>query len=652
VVVELMTDPFQPGESSMPRRLVPCLLALLATICLLSACAGSRNDAPAADPVERVVVTSLDQLPQHTYPVSGSASELFADPEAFAAFAAEVRRDLEADLARYELDDAATLKDWYGTLSDLAMLDGRWDDALGYLQQVRALEVKEAARITSGQVGEAMAAAWRGADAGTVTPEMRETFREELARRVATWPWDVVQDVVERRKGQAEYMAPNLLVGLIQMQHDPVVAKSGELGSDLARQLVSLKSAETYILPLKDELVTVYSDYIAANAVEKENIWAARDMALPADADHAPVMIGIWDSGLDVAVFEGRVFTNTGEVANGQDDDGNGFVDDVHGIAFDRAGRYTTDLLHPEEEQAGRLAELRGYSRGLSDLQANRSTPDAARIRDKMTSMEPAAMQDFMIGLSFFGLHAHGTHVAGIALAGNPYATVLPARISFDYHNPPQAMTMEIARRHADSYRRTADYFAEHGVRVVNMSWGWTFKEIESSLEANGVGESAEERAAMAREMIGVLSDGLREAMASTPDILYCVAAGNSDSDVEFDVSIPANFGLANMIVVGAVDQAGDPTDFTSGGEDVVVYANGFEVDSFVPGGERMPMSGTSMASPQVCNLAGKVLALRPELTPSGVVALIEQGADAHESHPEILLMNPRQTLELAAQDG
>ena len=134
----------------------------------------------------------------------------------------------------------------------------------------------------------------------------------------------------------------------------------------------------------------------------------------------------------------------------------------------------------------------------------------------------------------------------------------------------------------------TAAYFAEHGVRAVNMSWGWTFKEIESSLEANGVGTDAEDRARLAREMLGILEEGLREAMASTPQILYCVAAGNSDSDVEFDVSIPANFDLDNMIVVGAVDQAGDPTSFTSTGRNVRVFANGFEVESYVPGGMRM----------------------------------------------------------------
>ena len=54
----------------------------------------------------------------------------------------------------------------------------------------------------------------------------------------------------------------------------------------------------------------------------------------------------------------------------------------------------------------------------------------------------------------------------------------------------------------------------------------------------------------------------------------------------------------ARLRVVGAVDQAGDPTDFTSGGRNVKVYANGFQVESYVPGGGTMKMSGTSMASP------------------------------------------------------
>ncbi|MEZ4386732.1 MAG: S8 family serine peptidase [Candidatus Krumholzibacteriia bacterium] len=639
----------------MPRlRLVGPAPLVAIVLVLFVGCAGSprSTDPAAASAAARVKVTSLDQLPQHTYPVSGTALELFEDDAAFAAFAAQVRQDLEADLARYELDDAATLKGWYDALANLALLDHRWDDALGYFARSRDLEVKEAARLTSGQVGEAVIAAFRQTGEQSLTPAVRQAFAADLARRVEAWPWDVVQDVVERRKGQAEYMAPNLLIGAVQMQFEPVVQQSGELGSDLARGLVALKVAQQLVLPLKAELAAVYTDYIAANAVEKRNIWPDRDEALPVGLDLAPVVIGIWDSGVDADVFGEAMVTNEGEAPDGLDNDGNGFVDDIHGIAFDREGRDTVDLLHPEEEQAGRVAELRLNARGLSDLQSNRDTAAAVRVRDLMASLAPEDMHDFMQGMSFFGLQAHGTHVTGIALAGNPYARALAARISFDYHNPPQPMTLEIARRHADSYRRTARYFTDHQVRVVNMSWGWTFKEIESSLESGGVGASAEERAALARGMLDVLADGLREAMATTPGILYCVAAGNSDSDVEFDVSIPASFGLPNMIVVGAVDQAGDPTDFTSGGEDVVVYANGFEVESTVPGGERMPMSGTSMASPQVCNLAGKLVAIRPELQPAQIIDLIERGADPHPDHPEILLLNPRRSLALARAEG
>jgi len=85
---------------------------------------------------------------------------------------------------------------------------------------------------------------------------------------------------------------------------------------------------------------------------------------------------------------------------------------------------------------------------------------------------------------------------------------------------------------------------------------------------------------------------------------------------VAFNVFVPAAFELPNLLVVGAVDQAGRRTSFTSMGKNVVVYGNGFEVDSFVPGGQRMKMSGTSMASPHVTNLAAKLVALKPQLTP------------------------------------
>jgi len=116
---------------------------------------------------------------------------------------------------------------------------------------------------------------------------------------------------------------------------------------------------------------------------------------------------------------------------------------------------------------------------------------------------------------------------------------------------------------------------------------------------------------------------------------------------VEFDVVIPSSFDLPNLMVVGALDQAGDPTSFTSGGRNVKVYANGFQVESTIPGGSTMKMSGTSMASPNVCNLAAKLITVKPALTPTQVKALVEKGADAHPDHPDILRIHPKNTLAL-----
>ena len=148
------------------------------------------------------------------------------------------------------------------------------------------------------------------------------------------------------------------------------------------------------------------------------------------------------------------------------------------------------------------------------------------------------------------------------------------------------------------------------------LSWGESQQDAEDSLEANGIGESAEERLAIARRVFASQKEGLYNAIKNAPDILFVCAAGNADNDVEFDEYIASSFELPNLITVGAVDQAGDPTSFTSFGKTVQVYANGFEVESYVPGGARMKFSGTSMAAPNVANLAAKMIAVDPTLTP------------------------------------
>jgi subtilisin family serine protease len=217
-------------------------------------------------------------------------------------------------------------------------------------------------------------------------------------------------------------------------------------------------------------------------------------------------------------------------------------------------------------------------------------------------------------------------------------------RITFDYRLVPETPTVEQARKDAAASLAQVDYFKQRGVRVVNMSWGGSLKEVEEALEANGAGGTAEERKKLARQIFDIGRDALLAALRDAPRILFVTAAGNDDNNVKFDEFIPSSFQLPNMITVGAVDQAGEETSFSSFGPMVNVHANGFEVESYVPGGQRLKFSGTSMASPQVTNLAAKLFALDPNLSPEEVKALILAGC---VKNGRVNLVNPAKSIDL-----
>ena len=287
---------------------------------------------------------------------------------------------------------------------------------------------------------------------------------------------------------------------------------------------------------------------------------------------------------------------------------------------------------------------MKDQIKGLQDLQAAIDSPEAIALKKKLSELKPEEVKPFIEELGLFAIYSHGTHVAGISVEGNPYAKILVSRITFDHRMIPIPPTVERAKKDVVSFQKSVDYFKEHNVRVVNMSWGGSLKEVEGQLEANGIGKDAEERGKMAREIFDIEKDGLYNALKSAPEVLFVIAAGNSDNDVAFDEVIPSFFDLPNILTVGAVDQAGEETSFTSFGESVDVHANGFEVNSYVPGGEKMKMSGTSMAAPNVTNLAAKVLACNPDLTPAQVSKIIIENADKSEDGRRILI-NPKNTI-------
>ena len=186
-------------------------------------------------------------------------------------------------------------------------------------------------------------------------------------------------------------------------------------------------------------------------------------------------------------------------------------------------------------------------------------------------------------------------------------------------------------------------------MRVVNLSWGDQPSEFEEWLSKTKANQTSEERKQEALALFAIWKQAIIDAMQAAPGTLFVAAAGNADSDAGFLEDVPASLELPNLITVGATNQAGDATSFTSYGKTVVVYSSGYHVESFVPGGKKVRLSGTSMAAPQVTNLAGKLFAVDPALTPEKAKELILEGATLSDDGKRKLI-DEKRTLELVKE--
>jgi subtilisin family serine protease len=560
-------------------------------------------------------ITRAADLPRFQYSIKGKVEDLVKSENAFRPFAAEVRKNVESVLRDYEIEDASAKRGLLNVLVSLDILESRDNIARDRLAQIKALEEKPEAKALSGIVLNAIL------DARKQVPDRhsqpyRQAVSAALNRSFKTLSFDTVQNGLKEQKASAEIVTEALLIGIIQTNYDPVIEKAGALSSDLAHDLPGIRMTIQEIIPLKETLVQTIGAYLSANAKEKKDIWADRDVILGSQKKYQAVNVAVWDSGVDLSLFKDRIVKDkTGQPAV---------------LAYDLYSNKTTGELYPLNiEQTQEYGEAKKQLKGLMDMEANLDSPEAAGLRQILAKLKPEEVRPFIEKISLYSTYAHGTHVAGILLAGNPYARLVTGRLTFDWKMiPDPCPSRELLDRSAAALQDYVNFFKENRVRVVNMSWGVTVKGIENSLEMCGIGKDLEERKKTAREWFEIGKGALEKAVNSAPEILFVAAAGNSDSDSSFDEMIPSSLNAANLLTAGAVDKAGDEASFTSYGPTVFVHANGFEVESYIPGGDRMKLSGTSMASPNVANLAAKIIAVNPKLNPSQVIEIIRTTAE------------------------
>jgi subtilisin family serine protease len=604
-------------------------LSLLGSLVFLASALSGQ--APA-----RKIVHSQSDLPRFSYAVTGPASALVRDGgPAFDEFAARVRTDLDSVFRDYQIEDHATLRNLLTARLGLEELGEDYPAALRTLDRIRDLQDKPVAKLLSGLAPRAMIEA-----AIETHARSGEAFTAALSRRYAAelqpLPWALVQDGIKRSHVSARILTASVALAGVMTELDPAARSSGALDAEEAWDLIATRVNLVWAIPTGPARAKVLEAYLAAHPEVAPDIWAAREVTLTADQALTPVVVAIWDSGIDLGDFPGQAFDDPRPTASG-----------THGLAFDDQGAPSASWLYPltgEQQQA--YPEFRTLVQGQLDIEHGLDTPAAQALVRKYTTLAPEQLHDYFELQKVFGFYVHGTHCAGIAVRGNPAARLAVARFDDqlpDLKFPPtDAWVLKLG---AD-FQAMAEFFRTRHVRVVNLSWGDQPQEFESWLDRTGGGNDPAARKAAAARLFRLWSDAVRSAIQGCPEVLFITAAGNSDSNPGFDEDIPASFHLPNLIAVGAVNQAGDETSFTSYGDSVVVDANGYEVDSFIPGGARLRLSGTSMASPNVVNLAAKLFALDPSLTPGQVIHLIRAGA-SDSSDGRRHLIDERKSVEL-----
>ena len=290
----------------------------------------------------------------------------------------------------------------------------------------------------------------------------------------------------------------------------------------------------------------------AGNDIRAEQAWNIT-------TGNRSVVVGVIDTGIDInhEDLHDNIWTNPGEVAgNGLDDDGNGFVDDIHGWDFAHNDATVFDYTLPT------FPPPPSYTGDLDD---------------------------------------HGTHVAGtIGAMGNNATGVTGVNW--------QVSLMSLKFLAEDGAGSTSDLVNAFAyAKAMRQLWESSGGTKGANIRVLNNSYGGDQFSQSELDAIRALSDA---------GILFVVSAGNEGTFNDLFPVYPANYISPNLISVAASAGGGFRAFFSNWGEATVnVTAPGEFILSTTPKNTYNFANGTSMAAPHVSGSAALVCALSPNIT-------------------------------------
>jgi subtilisin family serine protease len=379
-----------------------------------------------------------------------------------------------------------------------------------------------------------------------------------------------------------------------------------------------------------------------------------------------PVIVAVIDSGVDLEHedLQGKIWTNSKEIPNNKkDDDGNGYVDDVHGWNF--LGNAKGDNQEKARLEKARIVKKYGDKFDGIDPQSMAYDPIHQMFVDAENSLNEDISQyeeyrpmigksmfdketeDFLIDQLNFNLNInfddrtligdnpddftdknygngnaegpdalHGTHVAGIigAIRENKKGGdgVADAAVIMSIRAVPNG------DEHDKDVALAIRYAVDNGAKVINMSFGKGFSPYHDKVQ----------------EAI---------AYAASKDVLMIHAAGNDAADINYSENYPKkpyydyvdSLNRKMFLNIGAnTRNAGEElvASFSNfGSTEVDVFAPGNEIYNSVPQSEYKNLQGTSMAAPMVAGVAALLKSRFPQASMLQISEAITRTVQKHD---------------------